>query len=54
MGLFDVSKLQRTLLSHPQDVVLVSLAIGDFVMYFFISPLEVLYTKLCAKLACSS
>ena len=34
MGLFDVSKLRRTLLSHPQDVVLVSLATGDFVICF--------------------
>ena len=54
MGLFDVSKLRRTLLSHPQDVALVSLATGDFVICFFISPLEVFYTKLCAQLACSS
>ena len=34
-------KLRGTLLSHPQDVVLVSLAIGDFVICFFICPLGV-------------
>lgn len=32
-------KLRRTLLSRPQDVIMLSMAIGDFVTSFFVCPL---------------